>query len=150
MIVAIINLIIWCIFSILSGYADSILYHLKIRIYTYDSSDKTGSIDPHIQANILRGLVSMGLSLVSIDLTNKPIWIIYTLLMINLSYTLLFSFWHNGFYFMGRNKLDPNLNYNFTSAFGKGSIAKMNFNFSQRLIMAILGLMLFGTLFWVP
>jgi len=64
------------------------------------------------------------------------------------SFILIFSYFHNGMYYLTRNKLDKDIYTKKWSDESTSSTAKIEINYKQRTISLIIGLLLYSLLYF--
>lgn len=66
------------------------------------------------------------------------------MLVLVVSSILVFPFYHNGFYYLSRNKIDPRVyEKGFWDEPSKTSTSKINFSLKQRVILFVAGIIIF-------
>lgn len=130
--IQIISIILWYIFASLCGSVEAILWSKKAA--------EAFKWNEHILLVLQRGLVILiCISCYFLELN------IFTGSALIISAMLSFSFFHNGFYYFTRSKIDVPT-YNFTSN-STSSTAKLQFPFIVRLIMFIFSIIILISIF---
>ena len=118
---------LFAVYASIQGYKQALYYHLNVRL--------TDEITTNLHGLYFGEAVFVGL-LISV-LTCSFLLAGTTLLGLG----LIFPFFHDGYYYATRNKLDSSIYFKKWKAFGDGN-AKMDFTWNQRLAMFIVGIVL--------
>lgn len=96
MILIIVLSVLWVVFASIDGFVQAHYFDL------YPSEKKHGNLHPYF---VFQRLIVLGLMSYEAYM-NFPFWetIIFTF-----AFILIFSFFHNGFYYLTRNKLNPEI-----------------------------------------
>ena len=124
-------LILWIVYSSLFGYCDA-YYWYGANVGKYCLKDFKFK-DLHPQFFWMRSIVSIvfGLTLSNGNYLNS---LLYTMCL-----GMILPFFHNGFYYHTRNKIDPTVYPLGFKDMSKTSIANVNFTFSVRTALMVIG-----------
>lgn len=125
--------ILWIVYSLLEGFREGYYW------YNRNNSPKKDNIEIHPYFAIQRGLVMVSLSIISYTQYN-----LIVSLVVLFSLMLIFSFFHNGIYYLTRNKLDNNIYKDKWKSQSTTSTAKLTklMTYRNRLFMMIIGFIL--------
>jgi hypothetical protein len=127
----------WIVYSSLFGKCDAWYWYYGNQC-KYALKDKLKDLHPHyLLSRSIVGLTS-GLLMASILNQNLFFGVLYTI-----SLGLILPFFHNGFYYMERNNINPSVYPKRFKDMSTSSIAPVNFTYNLRLLMALL-----GVIFW--
>lgn len=131
----------WILYSSLFGYCDA-WYWYSANVGKYSIKDfKFKDLHPHYF--VMRSIVGSLFSLLIFQ-NNFFEWLGGVICL-----GMVFPFFHNGFYYLTRNKIDPTKYPKGFYDMSSTSISKINFTFIARLILAILGLLGIGLIYFL-
>lgn len=128
MILIIILSVLWIVFASIDGFVQAHYYDL------FPSEKKHRNLHPYF---VIQRLIVLGLMAYEVYF-NFPIWetIIFTFALI-----FIFSFFHNGFYYLTRNKLNPEIYKKKFFDDSDTSKAVFELGFGYRTAMAVIGIL---------
>ncbi len=124
--------IIWQAYAILEGIREGYYFHFK------NTNKDVKVYELHPLFSVQRALFC-----IAVLVCTQDIWLAVSL-------PFLFSFWHDGAYYIQRNKLDPHIYPLKFTDYSTTSTAKIELNFEKRVWLFVIGLLLFGVSIALP
>lgn len=134
MVLKLLLLCIWVIYSLLEGVRDAFYYNSENK----SSSTNTSRYNIHWIFFVCRVCVWMLIGII-IYFSNQNNTL--TLFLFSISLSLIFSYLHNGIYYYMRNQLDPTIYQKAWFDDSNSSTAILEFDYKTRTLMMIIGIL---------
>jgi len=122
-------ILIFVCYSLLQGFIDAHTYHYQ------NTSSSPGGLNLHPFLSTIRGFILI------------LIYFICNHILFIVGLVLIFSFFHNGMYYLTRNKLDPNLYKKKWMDSSTTSTSFFEFDFVERILLMASGMVLIAMSF---
>ena len=139
----ILTALVFMVYSSFEGIREAYYFYAKIYIPKESSLAK---INEHAMFSIQRGIFILVCSALNYFLISHLTY--WSLLTSFFSLSLMFPFWHDGFYYMYRNNINPETYPKRFFDNTTTSNALQNYNFTNRTIMFIVGLAVYILYFY--